>query len=401
MKLFIAVTTYEDKIFSKCAESLLKNQASLVLAGHEITVHFESDLYVDLGRNNCVKVFLESDCTDLLFIDADLSFEDTAILKILKHEQDLVAGAYRVKHPTECYPVVIDWDKDPNCLVKETGLVRVVSAPTGFMKIKRKVFEQMIEHYKMTPCNKETYHFFETGMDVFDDGKWWGEDTSFCHKWRNMGGEVFVEPKIKFTHTGNTDYHCEFDKYIKSHSLSEIDGGNKSSDNGFMPESDSKILKELAIQCEDVVEVGCWKGKTTRMLLENVKGKVYAVDHWEGSVFPDPTGLMVNVANINGESIEESFLKNVGSYANLVIKKGSSLDVAKSMNGDMFDMVFIDANHEYEAVKADIEAWLPRCKKIIAGHDFHAGYAGVIRAVHELAENRDIKVKGQVWWCEL
>ena len=174
MKLFIAVTTYEDKIFSRCTESLLKNQINLLRAKHELITHFESDLYIDHGRNNCVKEFLETDCTDILFIDADLSFEDTAILKILKHEQDLVAGAYRVKHPNEVYPVVIDWGKNGNCLNEKTGLVSVISAPTGFMKIKRKVFENMIEHYKMTPCNKDTYHFFETGMKVFNDNKWWG-----------------------------------------------------------------------------------------------------------------------------------------------------------------------------------------------------------------------------------
>ena len=49
------------------------------------------------------------------------------------------------------------------------------------------------------------------------------------------------------------------------------------------------------------------------------------------------------------------------------------------------DFVFLDADHDYESVKADIAAWLPKVKPggILAGHDYMCGWPGVDRAVAE------------------
>jgi hypothetical protein len=53
--------------------------------------------------------------------------------------------------------------------------------------------------------------------------------------------------------------------------------------------------------------------------------------------------------------------------------------------------VFIDAAHDYDNVKADILAWYPKCKGVIAGHDYFLTYPGVMNAVDELFENEVIK----------
>lgn len=48
-------------------------------------------------------------------------------------------------------------------------------------------------------------------------------------------------------------------------------------------------------------------------------------------------------------------------------------------------MVYIDADHNYEPVKADIRAWLPKVKPggWITGHDYYWPFPGVLRAVCE------------------
>ena len=69
-----------------------------------------------------------------------------------------------------------------------------------------------------------------------------------------------------------------------------------------------------------------------------------------------------------------------------------SLDAAKTFKDKSVDMVFIDGGHEYEEVKADIEAWLPKTKKLICGHD-HGG--GIERATQEIFNN--VNVMELIW----
>jgi len=68
------------------------------------------------------------------------------------------------------------------------------------------------------------------------------------------------------------------------------------------------------------------------------------------------------------------------------------------------DFVFIDANHYYEGVKNDLDAWLPKVKDsgIIAGHDYNpVSWPGVIKAVHEVFDTSRIQVIGSSWMVQL
>jgi predicted O-methyltransferase YrrM len=69
------------------------------------------------------------------------------------------------------------------------------------------------------------------------------------------------------------------------------------------------------------------------------------------------------------------------------------------------DMVFIDADHKYEIVIADIRAWLPKVKPggILCGHDYRRPGDDVNRAVDELLGSDRIKLLGRsaIWWLRL
>lgn len=58
--------------------------------------------------------------------------------------------------------------------------------------------------------------------------------------------------------------------------------------------------------------------------------------------------------------------------SNLSFMQMKSEEACKHFDDEFFDLVYIDAQHEYEDVKQDIEIWLPKVKKngIIAGHDY-------------------------------
>lgn len=135
------------------------------------------------------------------------------------------------------------------------------------------------------------------------------------------------------------------------------------------------------------VEIGCWKGKSSSfMAIEILNSRknieFTCVDTWEGSREHE---------NISHDDLYGTFLSNMrplaGYYSHI---RNTSLSASSEFADSSLDFVFIDASHEYEDVKADILAWLPKVKPggILAGHDYYAeGYdyfPGVKQAVNEV-----------------
>lgn len=109
----------------------------------------------------------------------------------------------------------------------------------------------------------------------------------------------------------------------------------------------------------------------------------------------------------NGGSIESHELLKKAAFTRLKNKPVEwrllpSTMAAKAFNGEEFDFVYIDANHEYTHVKDDISAWYPHVKKggVIGGHDFGLHFPGVVQAVREFASSNGLIVADFYpdWW---
>lgn len=76
--------------------------------------------------------------------------------------------------------------------------------------------------------------------------------------------------------------------------------------------------------------------------------------------------------------------------------KDCSWDAPRTIN-EKFDVVFIDADHEYLSVKNDIKAWLPYVKDggILMGDDYN--FNGVRKAVDELIDFEHYNIYGRIW----
>jgi hypothetical protein len=59
---------------------------------------------------------------------------------------------------------------------------------------------------------KELRHVFETKVI---DGELVGEDVAFCHKWRELGGKVYVHPEISVSHIGKKRWDGNFEEYVR------------------------------------------------------------------------------------------------------------------------------------------------------------------------------------------
>lgn len=162
---------------------------------------------------------------------------------------------------------------------------------------------------------------------------------------------------------------------------------------------------ELLEQCPEggiFVELGCFKGKSTSFIVTEIvnKGKAvkyYTVDSFEGHTDSNDNKEVEAYKGIS--DIEIDFDRNTkhldGKFQKI---KSLSHESANLFEDNSVDICFIDAGHSYEAVKKDIESWLPKMKKggVISGHDYNA-WQGVNKAVNELLGTPD-KIQNDCWF---
>jgi glycosyltransferase involved in cell wall biosynthesis len=161
---------------------------------------------------------------------------------------------------------------------------------------------------------------------------------------------------------------------------------------GWMTVKELAVLYKLAQSVDSVIEIGSWKGRSTKALLEGCKGTVTAIDHFQGS---PGEGNAHDEAKVSDLSID--FLKNVGHFPNIRLLKMSNGEAAEKYPDLRADMVFIDGSHVYEDVVKDIKTWLPRTNKILCGHDY--GQWDIARAVKE--QLGDVVVLESIWIKQL
>ena len=166
---------------------------------------------------------------------------------------------------------------------------------------------------------------------------------------------------------------------------------------GWMNLAELRELADLAATRRTIVEVGSWKGRSTKALALSTPGYVYAVDTWAGS--PDELGdAHKEAATLGPDGLYRVFCDNLAPEIALdkvrPIRR-SSLDAAM-MWCDPPDLIFLDGDHAYESVKVDLEAWTAVAAPgaLLVGHDY--SWPGVSRAVHERYE-WVTRLAGDLW----
>lgn len=134
---------------------------------------------------------------------------------------------------------------------------------------------------------------------------------------------------------------------------------------GWMDEDECLWLYEQAQKMSTIVEIGSWKGRSTKALLLGYPSLVISVDHFLGSDGERNSSHK----EAQEQDIYLEFKQNVGMFNNLVVMKMYSSAASKFFKPHSVDMVFIDATHIYSSFKEDLLHWLPVCKKLICGHD--------------------------------
>jgi len=240
VNIFFATPCYGGQITDQYFLSMFRTYQKFGELGinHRITT-LRNESLVPRARNILTAMFLASDCTHLMFIDADIEFDPESIVRLISMDKDLAVGAYPKK--------TVNWDAvkkaaqrgeyenlekyqadyaiNLKILDKATGelnfqhsAVELLDASTGFFLIKRKVIEKMTAEYpelhyvndsNISPeFNKHCYAFFDTGIDP-RSGRYLSEDYYFCRLLQKMGGEVWLDTNTKLNHVGSYTFNGE------------------------------------------------------------------------------------------------------------------------------------------------------------------------------------------------
>lgn len=172
---------------------------------------------ISRGRNTLAAKFLsQQESTHLMFVDSDIGWEPWQLLLLIDRDVDVVAGLY----PLKTLPVNWVVNGIDGGYEDETGLTEVARAGTGFMLIKRDVFNKLKHHKNVHQYNNDLglgteidqfmYTFFDTSVR---DNRYFSEDWSFCANYRDLGGKIYVDKRVLLNHIGT--YTFSHDNHTK------------------------------------------------------------------------------------------------------------------------------------------------------------------------------------------
>ena len=211
--IFIAIGTH-SAIEVPCFTSVFGGLQLLDAAGFNVTLCTEAgNCHVDDMRNSMAREFLKTDATDFVFIDADVGFRPEDLLSLVSVDRDINAGVYPKKEDVEDFPIL---PIEGELWADKDGLIEVEGVPTGFLRIKRHVFEKLAakaQSFIGQAGDPTPYHvIFER---TIIGGKRRSGDYAFCYKAREAGFKIYVDPEMEFTHTGAKTWQGSLGRFWK------------------------------------------------------------------------------------------------------------------------------------------------------------------------------------------
>ena len=185
---------------------------------------------ISRARNTLVAKFLNNpDSTHLMFVDADIGWEPWHLLVMLNRDVDVIGGLY----PMKTLPVKWVVNGFDGAEEGADGLQEVSKTGTGFMLVKRHVFEKLNQHPAVKPFNNdiglpaELDQHLKTYYDTaVRENRYYSEDWTFCENWRDLGGKIWVDKRVLLRHTGTYvfDFAAQEPLYQALHEIAVQNG---------------------------------------------------------------------------------------------------------------------------------------------------------------------------------
>jgi len=218
-KVHIAMPCYGGMLTESTFMSFIKWANTARQLGIDWTLEtMVNESLISRARNTLTAKFLDMpDATHLFFVDADIGWEPWHLLVLLNRDVDVIGGLYPMK------TMPIKWVVNGFDGAEEgpDGLQEVSKAGTGFLLMKKHVFEKMKAH----PAVKQYKN--DIGLDpkfdahlrtYFDtavrQNRYYSEDWTFSENFRDLGGKIYVDKRVLLRHSGSYVFCQENQQYL-------------------------------------------------------------------------------------------------------------------------------------------------------------------------------------------
>ena len=221
-RVHIAMPCYGGMLTESTFMSFIKWSTTARQLGIDWTLEtMVNESLINRARNTLTAKFLTDvpDATHLMFIDADIGWEPWHLLVLLNRDVDVIGGLYPMK------TMPIKWVVNGFTGAEEgpDGLQEVSKAGTGFLLMKRQVFDKLNSHPAVKPfkndigidvkydANMKTY--FDTAIR---QNRLYSEDWTFCENWRDLGGKIWVDKRVLLRHSGSFVFCMEAQQELQN-----------------------------------------------------------------------------------------------------------------------------------------------------------------------------------------
>lgn len=234
LHLVVGTPCYGGMVSQRYMQSTIALMQAGTASGFQVTIELLGyDSLITRSRNTLVARFLDTaSASHLLFVDADIGFGVEQVARMLRFDQDIVAGMYPLK--------VMDWSPAADArrqageaadaaalryvgapcegaaLERRDGFVTGLYAGTGFMLIKRQVLSRMIgaypglrytaAHTQAAPSRSPNQYALFDCMIEPETGHYLSEDYTFCRRWRDIGGTLWLDTQGPLIHVGPHEF---------------------------------------------------------------------------------------------------------------------------------------------------------------------------------------------------
>lgn len=234
VKLFVATPMYGGLCNGGYAMGMIESVQIFGRAGVQMYYSYMmNESLITRARNSMAYDFMNSDATHLMFIDADISFNPNDIVSMIQADKDIICGLYPKKEinwqlveravqkgvayqdlPAFTGSFVVNLADDAKeATGKRNQPMEIANGGTGFMLIKREVFEalkdkvptytnDMVQVTEKNPQVKVIHEFFATSIDE-KSNRLLSEDYHFCKLARQHGFKVYAAPWATLAHCGS------------------------------------------------------------------------------------------------------------------------------------------------------------------------------------------------------